>query len=627
MVVLRVSHRGYVARACWPVGLAWLLEVQRAQQDQNFFERITLAKGLEYSGRIVTPEGEPAAGLEFAFTLWTQDNHHRPQNFLHDDTKCKTDRDGFFRLRMPRVQQLAISASPPDHALFQRFWGVDEPNQDADLWVPSDLGRLVLSKGMRLTGRLFDFKGRPVAGQSIVVTAQNDFDGNRKRAATTDEGGRFTFAPLSPGNYIVHALGHNAFGNVDNTSRLIGRSGTCFEPVKAYLKDGIVPQPLILREGETVTVECRCVDSREHPVRGNHVFIQGTLPLPKRLPALFAPPAELLEEPARNGISALINGPQTEDRNPLPRTWATQLLPDDQGRVGFLVPRGLLNAVIWTNQPDETVTIKSRAAPGQPLRGVANVPFRELTTDVRGVTFIHYRAPTVVVSIRNEDGDAPFLNVRVQAADSAQGNENAVQFTEQPDGRFLSPGLLPGEEYHITAWAAGLVPLLPRRLKLAEGERAALCLTLRRQPKAPERGEAAREFWVKTLGGHVLSSADFRGRFVMIHFWSPSVQNGLVDLPNYKKVYERFGVDRRFAMLGFSVTLDRTEAEKAVQDQGLSWPQVALSDAWADSIALDYHVENVPQTFLIGPDGVIIAMDISGDQIVEAVEKALGAGR
>lgn len=49
-----------------------------------------------------------------------------------------------------------------------------------------------------------------------------------------------------------------------------------------------------------------------------------------------------------------------------------------------------------------------------------------------------------------------------------------------------------------------------------------------------------------------------------------------------------------------------------------------LRDRVADSIVLEYDAGEVPKTFLIGPDGKLVAKELAGDGVVEAVAKALG---
>jgi hypothetical protein len=61
-----------------------------------------------------------------------------------------------------------------------------------------------------------------------------------------------------------------------------------------------------------------------------------------------------------------------------------------------------------------------------------------------------------------------------------------------------------------------------------------------------------------------------------------------------------------------------------IKEKGLSWPQVILRDHVADSILLEYDAGEVPKTFLIGPDGKLVAKELAGEGVVDAIAKALG---
>ena len=62
---------------------------------------------------------------------------------------------------------------------------------------------------------------------------------------------------------------------------------------------------------------------------------------------------------------------------------------------------------------------------------------------------------------------------------------------------------------------------------------------------------------------------------------------------------------------------------KFVAEKGLPWKQGFLGD-WVEGGVQDaYHVEAIPEIFLIGPDGKLIAKGLRGDAIGAAVEQAL----
>jgi|GEM_PF-5183192 len=66
-------------------------------------------------------------------------------------------------------------------------------------------------------------------------------------------------------------------------------------------------------------------------------------------------------------------------------------------------------------------------------------------------------------------------------------------------------------------------------------------------------------------------------------------------------------------MLGFGLTNDREAASKAIKDHGLTWAQALMPNRSLDPIAIDYlcNRTRVPTTFLIDPDGVILATGLS----------------
>jgi peroxiredoxin len=180
---------------------------------------------------------------------------------------------------------------------------------------------------------------------------------------------------------------------------------------------------------------------------------------------------------------------------------------------------------------------------------------------------------------------------------------------------------MPDQEYEISAWAQGYTPNRIHRLTLKEGSFTELNLILRVQPKPPEVGKPAPPFFVKTLGGQVLSLDDLRGKFVLIHFWMPIF--GLKEEPTLKAMHDRYGKDGRLVMIGFSLANDPADAAKLIKDHGLAWPQVVLRDRGGDPIVLEYQAQHPFKSFLIGPDGTLVARDLEGEGVEKAVAEAL----
>ena len=609
-ISLRVVHHGYIGRKTSMATPLVEMILGRKGGDLPFFQTLKLARGLEYTGQVVTPGGHPSVSASFEFVHWGEDGN--PSDHFVDETKGKTDSEGRFRLRAPKTHQLAIYVTPASHAPFQRFWGLDEPDKEPDLWVPTELGRLTLTPGIPLSGRLLDLHGRPIAGE--LITAQSVYS-RHERLVRTKPDGRFAFPPLRPGNYILIGQGQGCGGGFDANARDLPPQGTVFPPTRVYLKDGIVPAPVTLREMSTVTIETRFVDSAERPTRGSLVGLSGQIPAANNPPAV----QEAIFE--GDGLSDSINGPEREDKTPQ-LGWSTQLVADATGRLNVRAPKGLQNVQLFSVPPNESIAIRNRLGAGKPLSFWGGGAIEDLKADLKGVTFVLYDAPMILATVKTEDGESPAVNISINASFTSDGADYGVGFVEQADGRYRSQNMLPGQEYEVSAWATGFVPNEVHRLKLAEGAVTHLSLTVRRQPRTLKVGDFAPPFLVKTIAGEGLALADLRGRFLLLHFWNPGDDNCLPDLARLKAVRARFGKDDRLAMIGFCVVADSAAVTKFIMEKALSWPQVILRDRVADSIVLEYAAAEVPKMFLIGPDGKVVGRDLTGADVEDAVARA-----
>ena len=135
-------------------------------------------------------------------------------------------------------------------------------------------------------------------------------------------------------------------------------------------------------------------------------------------------------------------------------------------------------------------------------------------------------------------------------------------------------------------------------------------------------GESAPNFNVKTLDGKSLSLDDFRGKFVLLDFWATWCTPCVAELPNLKAVHETYRNDHAFAIVSLSLDETTDVLARFVKHHKLPWLQAIIGPE--SPVVTAFGATAIPATFLIGPDGRIIARDLRGAQAKEAVVKALG---
>jgi peroxiredoxin len=134
-------------------------------------------------------------------------------------------------------------------------------------------------------------------------------------------------------------------------------------------------------------------------------------------------------------------------------------------------------------------------------------------------------------------------------------------------------------------------------------------------------GDSAPDFAIKTLEGHDLKLADFRGRYVLLDFWASWCAPCIAEMPSLQAIQNQFADDPRFAIVGVSLDERPRDAASSAKALKLSWLQgFAGPEA---PIVTAYGATAIPATFLIGPDGKIIARDLRGDKTQAAVAAAL----
>ena len=458
-IELDVEHPDYAPRN----GFGYALSMIRKNEKLNerpFFERMEMRPAQPITGRVETPEGRPAAGvLVLAYSCTDKAGGHSEHCF----TQAKTDAQGRFRLPITTPGEGAYWVKPKDYA--PELFVVPKGKR-------GDMGTITLKKGVSVAGRLLDVQGKPIAGVFVAIERQRGDRPDRKmldliidsggsqRAAETDADGRFTFAPLPPGEYTVKPSETNFDGDrkIQSTRRPLPE---VFAPTKLTIKEGETPAPLEIRALPSVVIEGRWVDSKGQPGWGFSIGVGGKL----------------------DGSS-----------------WIVPAYPDPQGRFSVKVPHGLEKAhfSIMTN---EHATMRHRIGKGGPLVEGMTALLGTLDHDVKDIEIVRYVAPIIVINATTKDGQQiKNFQADVQYTHPGPNNGKTVFLTgggkkkeaiqdEQYDGRYRTYNMLPDKEVTVSVSADGFEGA-SRKLSLPEGKTEEVTFVL--EPKASKGAGAGR---------------------------------------------------------------------------------------------------------------------------------------
>ncbi len=137
--------------------------------------------------------------------------------------------------------------------------------------------------------------------------------------------------------------------------------------------------------------------------------------------------------------------------------------------------------------------------------------------------------------------------------------------------------------------------------------------------KAAERrepGQKFTDFEMPDTTGTVRRLSDYvgQGKYTLVDFWGSWCGPCRAEMPNVRALYEKYHA-MGFNVVGVSLDNRRESWLKAIHDMQLPWPQLSDLKAWNCAAANLYGISGIPCTLLIGPDGIIIAQNLRGEDL------------
>lgn len=124
------------------------------------------------------------------------------------------------------------------------------------------------------------------------------------------------------------------------------------------------------------------------------------------------------------------------------------------------------------------------------------------------------------------------------------------------------------------------------------------------------------------VSGNPQKLSDFQGKYVLVDFWASWCYWCRLETPTLIKAHEMFDEDQ-FVILGVSFDMDHEKWKAAIEEDESHWNQIVVSLDERKRINKEYSFTGIPHIMLVGPDGTVLARELRGEKIIEAIKEHL----
>ncbi len=135
-------------------------------------------------------------------------------------------------------------------------------------------------------------------------------------------------------------------------------------------------------------------------------------------------------------------------------------------------------------------------------------------------------------------------------------------------------------------------------------------------------GQMAPEIALPTPEGDTVKLSSLRGKYVLIDFWAAWCRPCRMENPNVVRMYNKYN-DKGFEVFGVSLDRKKEDWVAAIAQDGLTWTHVSDLAYFNSEAARIYNIQAIPATYLVGPDGKILAKNLRGESLEAKLEEVL----
>ena len=126
----------------------------------------------------------------------------------------------------------------------------------------------------------------------------------------------------------------------------------------------------------------------------------------------------------------------------------------------------------------------------------------------------------------------------------------------------------------------------------------------------------------RLVGGGDFDWSRYKGKVVLVNFWSTYNGSSVAELSKLKKYYERYRA-QGLEIVGVSCDQRLADLEKFVQERNIPWAVVYGKDKPSPTVE-HYGITNIPETIVVGRDGKVIMLHARGSKLKGELIKLFG---
>jgi len=139
----------------------------------------------------------------------------------------------------------------------------------------------------------------------------------------------------------------------------------------------------------------------------------------------------------------------------------------------------------------------------------------------------------------------------------------------------------------------------------------------------PKPGDLAYDINLTSPKGDTISLSSMQGKVVLIDFWASWCGPCRLSNRQLVKLYSKYK-DKGFEIYGVSLDENKKDWMRAIKQDKIAWTQVIDNRGWEAQTAIDWNLYQIPTSYLVNKDGIIVGVDLEKNDLEKALKDLLG---